>query len=504
LLSRDRLRRILPAAAALLFLAGALYRFDPKLSMNGDDAEFLILGRSIAAGEGMTNINEAHPTPHTKYPFLFPAFLALLERAAPGSILLPKSAGVLLGTAAAFLFAGLLLRVASPGLAAAGSLLYATNPFFLDFGQLILSETPFLFSTLLALVLYLRWEERGARSFPAGAAAAALAAYFTRTAGIALIGALFVALLSRRRARPALLLLLIAAAAATPWVIRNQRAGGGSAYMNQFFVKDPYNPGAGALDPAHFLTKRLAGNLETYGAYEIGRGIVPAPFAGRPGRGGGSARALAVIVSLAAAGGLVSRWRRSAGLLEIYAAFYLAVCLAWPEVWGSIRFLLPVLPLLLFYALATGERLLGALPAPAGRPAAAAALLLLLGSNVYANAKERPLAEYPPAWRNYEACALWARENTPETSVFVSRKPGLFYVWSGRRSVAYLWSEDREALFSKMIEDGADYVVVAPLSATTPRYLIPAINEHRDRFEALLHLPEPDTYVLRLLPEAAR
>jgi len=501
LLRGARVLRWLPVGAAILFLGGSLARFDPKLSMNGDDAEFLILGRAIAEGKGMTNINEAEPTPHTKYPFLFPALLALLHRAAPDSILLPKIVGILLGCASASFFAMLLLRVATPGVAAAGSLLYATNPFLLDFGQLILSETPFLFLALLALLLFLRWEERGGRLFPVGAAAAAIAAYFTRSAGVALLGAVFLALLLGRRPRAAVVFALIAVAAAVPWSVRNQRVGG-SAYMNQFLVKNPYDPDAGKLDFGTFVSARLAGNLETYGTYEIGRGIAAGAYAGGKARESAAGRAIALAASLAALAGLAARIRKAAGILEGYTVLYLGVCLLWPEVWGSIRFLLPVLPLLLFYALFAGARVLAAAPA-AARPAAFLGVVLLLGSNVYANAKERGASAYPPAWRNYHGAALWARENTPEESVFVCRKPGLFYVWSGRRAAAYLWSEDRRAVFEKMLADRADYVVVAPLSGTTPRYLIPAIEEHRGRFEVVFHLSEPDTYVLRLLPENA-
>jgi hypothetical protein len=498
-------RRVLPYAAFLVFLAGAAYRFDPKLSMNGDDAEFLILGRSLAAGEGMTNINEPHPTAHTKYPFLFPALLALLQTAAPGSILVPKIAVVLLGACAAYLFARLLLRVASPGVALFGSALYVANPFFLDFSQQILSETPYLFVSLLALVLFLRWEEKGGWGLFGGACAATLASYFTRTAGIALVGAMLALLLSRRRAREGLILGLAFLLAAGSWALRNRSAGGGNAYVTQFLAKNPYDPGAGSISLGAFLTERVPANLATYGTYEVGRGILPRPFLGAGARDSKGLQGLGLALAAVAVCGIVLRARGGTGVLELYTLFSLAVCLAWPEVWGSIRFLLPVLPLLLYYFLSCGGRALGRLPAGGARGAAAAAAgIVLLFSSADANRREKPTSAYPPAWRNYEACAAWARANTPGESVFAVRKPGLFYVWSGRRSVAYLWSDDREAVFRKLEADGVDYVVIAALSATTPRYLVPAVNEHRERFEVVHTLPNPDTYVLRLRPEGER
>jgi len=485
----------------LVFLAGAVYRFDGKLSMNGDDAEFLILGRAIAEGKGMVNLNEPEPTPHTKYPFFFPALLAALQTAAPGSILVPKVLVVLLGAGAAWLFARLLLSIASMEVALVASLAYATNPFVLEFSYQVLSETPFLFLGFLALVLFRRWEEKGGRGFLIGASAAAFAAYFTRTAGVALVAAILAAILLRRRGKVALVFALAFLAAAGSWAARNRAVGGGSAYVTQFLVKDPYNPDAGRLTLAHFFEKRLGGNLRTYGTFEMGRGILAAPFAGRSIGQAGSWRALALALALFSLAGLAVEARRRLGVIEIYTVLLLLVCLVWPEIWGSIRFLLPALPFLLYYTVRLA--MLAAARGGAGAARAAPALLLvvLLASNVRANAVERPGNEYPPAWRNYEAAAAWARSNTPPESVIVCRKPGLFYVWSGRRSVVYLWSEDRKAVYDKLVADGVDYVVVAPLSATTPRYLVPVINEHRDRFEVVHQLRDPDTYVLRFLPE---
>ena len=60
--------------AAALFLG--VWTFDSKLSLSGDNAEFITLARSLAQGEGLSYINSPDPRPSTKFPFGFPLLLA--------------------------------------------------------------------------------------------------------------------------------------------------------------------------------------------------------------------------------------------------------------------------------------------------------------------------------------------------------------------------------------------------------------------------------------------
>ena len=68
---------------AATFLLG-VWTFDAKLSLSGDNAEFITLARSLAQGEGLLHINSPDPQPATKYPFGFPLLLAPLAWAFPG------------------------------------------------------------------------------------------------------------------------------------------------------------------------------------------------------------------------------------------------------------------------------------------------------------------------------------------------------------------------------------------------------------------------------------
>ncbi|MBT4500191.1 MAG: hypothetical protein HOC74_20850, partial [Gemmatimonadetes bacterium] len=74
----------IPLAILIASLLLGAWTFDPKLSISGDNTEFIILARSMAEGKGLTYINAPDLTPATKSPFGFPLLLAPLERLFPG------------------------------------------------------------------------------------------------------------------------------------------------------------------------------------------------------------------------------------------------------------------------------------------------------------------------------------------------------------------------------------------------------------------------------------
>ena len=75
--------RGIPLLVIAASLVVGVWTFDPKLSLSGDNAEYIILARSLAQGEGLTHINSPDPGPATKFPFGFPLLLAPLAWAFP-------------------------------------------------------------------------------------------------------------------------------------------------------------------------------------------------------------------------------------------------------------------------------------------------------------------------------------------------------------------------------------------------------------------------------------
>ncbi|SVD00994.1 uncharacterized protein METZ01_LOCUS353848, partial [marine metagenome] len=65
-----------PVAAFLLALLLSAWTFDAKLSISGDNAEFITLSRSLASGQGLSYVNLPEPQMATKFPPVFPLMLA--------------------------------------------------------------------------------------------------------------------------------------------------------------------------------------------------------------------------------------------------------------------------------------------------------------------------------------------------------------------------------------------------------------------------------------------
>ncbi len=86
--------------------------------------------------------------------------------------------------------------------------------------------------------------------------------------------------------------------------------------------------------------------------------------------------------------------------------------------------------------------------------------------------------------------------NTPEDAVVTVRKPRLFHLWTGRKITEYPFSTDPDSVLDVIL--ASDFVVVDQISATTGRYLLPAIEKAPERFPTVFQSDEPPTWVLQV------
>ena len=200
-------RRTVPpsAVAALVALAAGLAVASREMGgLGGDDAEYVLLAKSLGGFEGYSSGWAPGPrVPHALYPPLFPLLLAPFAGSAPGSFLPCHLLVALLGAGATGLVALLFERRGlPPWAAAAGALVPALSFFWLASAADVLSELPFLFFVASALLLL---EPGDADRLPTRrvglAAAAAGLAFGTRTSGLALVLVVAAALVLDRRTR---------------------------------------------------------------------------------------------------------------------------------------------------------------------------------------------------------------------------------------------------------------------------------------------------------------
>ena len=464
--------------------------FDANLSLTGDNAQFINLGRSLAEGYGLSETIEGEPIPHTKYPFGFPLLLAIIDILFPGNLIALKSLVVLLYAISIPLTYLLIRRFAAPPLSLGTSALCLASPLLLDYSHQVMSEIPYLLFSLIALLLLHRAHESNTLSTLALAIIAIIAAYYIRSAGIILIGTGIIFFALHKKWKEAGLIAAGSLLLALPYHIRNASLGGND-YIKQLLSINPYRPEEGMLTFTA-LIERILANLELYGLQIIPHIFLPSfidtnYFVGA---------VFSALILYALIAGLIKRH-----LLIVYLTCYLGLYILWPHVWSDTRFLIPAIPIFFYAILTSMDELLHflarALKKTASRAGVVLFFLFLLGSNIY---ETNNLAEYtgqlPSEWANYFAAAEWIKENTDPQVKIACRKPYLMNAIANRKATGYAWKEPDQVI-ADFEEKNIEIVVIDQLGfRSTPEFLAPAIQAHVKRFKILHIVPNPKTYVL--------
>ncbi len=520
--------RALLLIVPLLMVSGIT--FDPKLYVNGDNVDYILLAQKVW--------REGNLWASSKYPPLFPLLLVPLQLLFGTGFMAGKVLSVLCYAAAGVGLLWLAERAVSRGappvkvgprsappgpswaaFAIAGAAMLILS--VVEFSHYVMSEIPFLLASVIALWLGERatdrvvhiagsqdpgHEKRGRRI--AGApwlvhtrallpwAVAAGAAFYIRTVGIAVLAALPLVLLLRRQGRAAVVSAVLCAVVLIPWVLHSALAGGeGESYLQQIRYINPYLPNEGTLNlPA--LVDRLAQNGRQYFCIDIAHALVPyaacstytaeiTPPPVLPAWSG-------VLVGLLLLLGLV-RMARRLPVTVAYTAAFLAICLAWPPIWASVRFVLPILPLcFLLVALGLRDAWLNAAarrpglrrPGALVLPALLVIIVVLAGQRLAAYAGE--VRHYPPRWEAYFNALGWAHENLSPREIVLDRKSNIFRYVTGLEAVSFPREPDDARMLDHLRQRGVTVVHVSSIPyEDVLKILHPFIRRQSKYFEPI-------------------
>jgi hypothetical protein len=533
-MSRPVNRWWLGLAAGLLHLVACFLVFIPDPYTGGDNAAYLALAHSLLEGRYVDIWDPALPR-HGQYPPVFPAILALawvagLQSFVALKIVIVVASAIAVGCATAWAAGAFGLTVG-----ALTGLFLALMPGTLERSHWVLSDVPFWTFTALALLALTerdrlrradcqspeaevpRRRRPGAAAVWGGTAVlAALAAFFTRSAGLPLFLAAGVHLALRRYCA----LLAAGAAAVVPagvawWIFS---ASAGAAYNTAFMFVDPYRPELGTIGMLD-LIGRVADNTVRYGSRHLPSFLT------------GSQSGLAVVATLGllAAGlaaGIVTTRRgnttRTAlagtGLHSGYIAIlmflfpYTGLVLIWPATWSGERFLLPVVPVVLAYAVHAVLLLATQMRMPHALAAAGVALIVLVvvtpslvtrsADALFCRSEGRHGVRLPcttAPWRDLLLLADDLRGRMPDDAVIISRKPTLVYSLSGYASRVFPLSPDPAVFFDAARDANAEWVILDQ-SELSAMYLHPVLLAARDEFCVMAAPIRPEAVLLRLDP----
>jgi 4-amino-4-deoxy-L-arabinose transferase-like glycosyltransferase len=447
----------------------------PGQSWGDDFAMYVRHARNLAQGTSYSetgyifNPNFSGFAPRT-YPPVFPVLIAPVYRLFGLDLEAMKVVSILFFVAALLTLAALLHDAHSPWRAPLVIGLVGFHPYFWQFKDHVLSDLPFLFFILLALLASMRAHQahRSPSSRWGLAILAGIAIYLasgTRTLGVLLVPALIGWDILRRRRVSA-----VTAVATAVFLV-------GTGVQRLLLVSD-----TNYLDEVILSTDIVARNTIAYlrdlsefwddGRTDILRKIlflVSAPL---------------VVV------GYLIRLAERRTPAEVFVPLYVLVVLVWPFHQGP-RFLIPIVPFYMLY-LVVGLDWVGRRGPRRWRPSLPSALLVLLlvaAGAAYALKYSSLGGTLKEGVHKKESQELftYVSRNTDPRDVFVFAKPRALSLFTERRASVYHRPADSSDLWRYMRAIGATYVVEGPEAAGGQEYLHGLVTRYRHCLEPTFH-----------------
>lgn len=497
--AEDMESRVKPGSSRLLLSLGIisllsclliyLLRLDHVVGLFVDDAWYVMLAKALATNNSYSLINAPTEGITPLYPPFFPFLLSLLYRLAPNfpeNIWLLKSLSV-----AAMLAAGGLAYIyfqreqrlkplTALGIAVA---MVLSPPLVFLATSTVMSEcvfTAIFLATILAVergVRKIKAKERKAQWFyPVLFGIGGTLCFLTRSAAIAVIAAIFVYLILERLRLPALIFTATVILLGAPWVIYsrlhtptpeqwNEQAGHiVEDYSKQFWQRQAGNIQSGTIETTE-LPERVWKNIQQVALRDLLR-VTAAPLyetfrsfqaaeAWRQQDGyeapGGVTAYFSLAVTIFLLTGFIRSVREKITVAELSVAFSFGIMLLWP--WEPFRFMLPLTPLLILYIIRGVEAAIQAhkklrqIPSAPVNPAVTLIVLgCILSISLYGNANylikkfSKSPTDQPPwisTFEENEKLFLWASDNLPHDEIISTSNPGLVYLYTGNKTVAF-------------------------------------------------------------------
>jgi hypothetical protein len=514
--------------------------------LGGDNVVYYLLSKALSEGDGYVDLYlPGHPV-HHKFPFVLPVLLAPFHLVFQDP-LLPMHAMVSLGWAAAAILFGIgtARRLGDRRAGLALGLLAGTLPrLYLQSAHLLSESTymVFVFAALLAVAGDRKQELRPPSVWRL--TLLSLLAFFTRTTGVALGAALGLELW-RRRARATvgsrsvpswLILAAIFGAGVLAWLIFGSAGSEKFVYFNQFLSKDPYQADlgqAGLGDLFIRVKENLIYYLPAVGVFSLS----PLTFATQEET---LILVLGTLAFLLILVGVGRELRRGHTAAEVFFLLSLLIVLVWP--FSEQRFIMPVLPLGVFYLFAGLDTALALAVSEARRRRALLVfyliVLVLQGALLAGSVRDRFADGLEPKgpvyvtgfgqwrwpvvnWANYdlsyrrgdvrEKNIMHQMTNyliinyvlanvSPENAVVLSRKPMYTFYLSGRESVPIIPNPDPDWQWNYILERQVDYVV----SGLDEEALQPMLDEWPERFKLRAMIGDEDAEIFKVLRPGTR
>ncbi len=499
----------------LMVIFGLIYSqiYDQKLDMNGDNFNYLLLSKNILGGHGYSTFSvDGTYKPAGWFPPGYPYILATTQFFLGDSVNGLKKLNGLFFLLSIILFFFITKKFSKNHLFAFSiSVLLALNSGLLRFSTIVMSEIPYLFFVLLTIYSLLKVDEQSeetpfwkSRWFYL-TAISSIISFYIRGFGITLILALTLHWLISKKWKLSIAYLLTNFLLYLPYFIRNKVYGIKGRYAKMIFVDNPWRPESGGINTVSEFWDKIITNTNDIIVYGFPKVIFPSIDVSEP----------TFILTLFGIAiiclTLVGIWsvKKYRYFLGSFLIFNVGILLLW-HTGNGVRYVWPLVGFIIFasfYGLyIIISKLLNQKNQQLTIKYFALGFLLLGFFHIPSIKKIKSQAqmELHPAYENYFKIAKTLKKEGKDYLV-VCRKPALFSYYSHSRTSGYRYTLDDKELIQQLIDINADYVVLERLGySSTPRYLIPAIQRNHNLFKSVIHLKEPDTYLLWFDKEKAK
>ena len=487
----------------LLIVASAILtilRFDSlQLGASYDDAHYIILAESLSSGQGYQLINFPRPQIERNFPPGWPLLLA------PFTLLFPKNYDALKVVSLVLWLVSIFLvyklfskRLASPYLEMLTALV-ALNPLLVGASVTVMSESAYLFFSLLALLIFDKTD-----GLKIGwLVLAVLLAFYSqqiRTIGVALIISLLVILLLSRRFKD---MGIVAALFVIGFMLQagiNLRNGGtviSSGYEAQVL--------SGSVIEK---VGQVWANVSGYFDQVVAGSLIPIFGTRLDSALGGLFFILNFIILLVIVLGLLA-WKPKLEWMHIYFIIYTAGILAfWNPNVGSVkaRFLIPILPLLYFYFLHGLTWMVNKF-SPRFATRILYGIVGLIALTLFALNLQDWRSPIREQMTDLSIGAGWIAENAPQDAIVMVNEPVPAYVHVQRKTIGF--PKNDQELEKYLDNQGIDYILISPL-LQSPRSLeldrdiedmASMLNSSPEKFMVVYANPEYNVTVYQYLDD---
>lgn len=494
----------------VVFLISYSYVFDKKMDLNGDNFGYMNYAKAIMDGKGyVTPYSPDFPATNWFPPGYSFMLAVLMFVFGPNIVLLNIVNGLLYLGAILLLFALMRRLTGNRPLAFAVAALLFLNSGLMRYATILMSEIPYLFLSMVAIYCLLKMPDEAkllkSKLFW-GIVLGSVGAFYFRSVALGLVGGIVLFMLFQKKWKRAGAYVLSFSVLYLPWMIRDHMHGLKSRYLDTMTVANAWRPEEGHINTLSGFLDKMAVNFND----TVIKGFTEVlfPFVKVEET---TPSTMWVIGLLVLAVTFFGAWKT--GKFRVFFGGYLlaniGVFLLWHSGNGS-RYVWPLAPFIaLCFFLGLYELVrwvMGKLKTNV-TPVWSYGFLLI-GFLMMPKMKELNLMakeDYNPAYKNYFQIAEAVKANGSPKMMICCRKAEMFHYYSGTFVNTYVFSLDDRKVIEHMVKTNVDFVVLEQLGySSTARYLYPAIMKHQDLFSPVMHLQNPDTYLLAFNKEGAK